>query len=161
MSGKLRSMTSVYLMKDDRFLLLFREGGRVVNHVYTGSAGGHFEKDELNDARACVLREMQEELGLTAEDIGEMAFRYVTLRDTNGEIRQNYYFFAELLCGRELVSNEGTLCWVTGEEALRLPMPVTAKAVFAHYLHTGRFDKKRYVGITGSDDTVFLELPET
>ena len=161
MSGRLRNMTSVYLMKDGLFLLLYREGGRVVNHVYTGSAGGHFEKDELSDARACVLREMQEELGLDETDMGEMTFRYITMRDTNGEIRQNYYFFAELLSDRELASNEGTLCWVTMEEALKLPMPVTARAVVEHYISTGRFDNKRYVGVTGDKGTTFLELPAT
>lgn len=161
MSGRLRSMTSVYLTRNDQFLLLFREGGRVVNHVYTGSAGGHFEKEELCDARACVLREMREELNLTENDVGEMAFRYVTLRDTNGEIRQNYYFFAELKTDRELTSNEGTLRYVSAEEALALPMPVTAKGVMEHYIQTGRYNNKRYVGVTGENGTIFLELPAT
>lgn len=55
-------MTSIYLLKDDKVLLLFRKDGRVVSDVWTGSAGGHFEEFELNDAKACVLREMNEEL---------------------------------------------------------------------------------------------------
>ena len=42
MDGKLRNMTSVYLSKGERMLLLFRQGGRVVNNVWVGSAGGHF-----------------------------------------------------------------------------------------------------------------------
>lgn len=29
MTGKLRNMTSIYLLKDDKVLLLFRKGGRV------------------------------------------------------------------------------------------------------------------------------------
>ncbi|MDE7238229.1 MAG: NUDIX domain-containing protein, partial [Lachnospiraceae bacterium] len=60
MDGKLRNMTSVYLSKGERMLLLFRQGGRVVNNVWVGSAGGHFEEFELNAARACVLRELEE-----------------------------------------------------------------------------------------------------
>jgi len=154
-------MTSIYLTRGDKMLLLFREGGRVVNHVYTGAAGGHFEKEELSDARACVLREMREELGLTESDVGEITFRYITLRDTNGEIRQNYYFFAELREERALASNEGTLRWVTMEEALTLPMPVTAKGVVTHYVREGRFNDRRYVGITGKGGTVFTELLAT
>lgn len=63
--GKLRNMTAIYLFRGDKVLLLYRQGGRVVNDVWTGSAGGHFEKEELNDARACVLRELQEEGGYT------------------------------------------------------------------------------------------------
>ncbi len=60
MDGKLRNMTTIYLFKGDKVLLLYRQGGRVVNNVWTGSAGGHFESFELNDARACVLRELKE-----------------------------------------------------------------------------------------------------
>lgn len=109
MNGKLRNMTAIYLLKGDKVLLLYRQGGKVVNNVWTGSAGGHFEKDELNDAKSCVIREMREELGLQPEDLEELAFRYVTLRSTQGEIRQNYYFFAELKesVNENLVSNEG------------------------------------------------------
>ena len=42
MSGILRNMTAIYLLKNNKILLLYREGGRVVNNVWTGSAGGHF-----------------------------------------------------------------------------------------------------------------------
>ena len=39
--------------------------------------GGHFEKDELNDAKKCVLRELKEETGLITEDIEELELKYV------------------------------------------------------------------------------------
>lgn len=77
-------------------LLLYRQGSRVVNDVWIGSAGGHLEANELNDAKACVLREMREELGITENEIQNLRLRYVTMRRTKGEIRHNYYFFAEL-----------------------------------------------------------------
>ena len=44
MLGRLRNMTSIYLVNDENMLLLYRQGGRVVNNVWTGSAGGHFEE---------------------------------------------------------------------------------------------------------------------
>ena len=50
MDGKLRNMTSLYIFKDDKVLLLYRQGSRVVNDMWVGSAGGHFEQEELNDA---------------------------------------------------------------------------------------------------------------
>ena len=78
MDGKLRNMTSIYLFKGKKVLLLYRQGGRVVNNVWTGSAGGHFESEELNDAKACVLRELNEELGLHPEDIDGLALRYIS-----------------------------------------------------------------------------------
>ena len=75
MLGRLRNMTSIYLVNEENMLLLYRQGGRVVNNVWTGSAGGHFEENELNDSRACVLREMQEELGITEDDIEGLSLR--------------------------------------------------------------------------------------
>ena len=42
MDGKLRNMTSIYITREDKMLLLFRQGSRVVNNVWVGSAGGHF-----------------------------------------------------------------------------------------------------------------------
>ena len=162
MIGKLRNMTSIYLTRGDKILLLYREGGRVVNHVWTGSAGGHFEEFELNDAKACVMRELQEELGLLEEDLENLSFKYVTLRKTNGEIRQNYYFFANLKeeVDKDLVSNEGQLQWFSFEAAKELEMPFTAKYVVKHYLATGRFDEKLYAGVTNEVGVEFLELSE-
>lgn len=96
MTGKLRNMTTIYLLKNDKILLLYRQGGKVVSDVCSGSAGGHFEVFELNAAKACVLRDLNEELGLREDDIRNLSLRYVTLRRTKGEIRQNYYFLQYL-----------------------------------------------------------------
>ena len=49
-----------------------------------------------SDPKACVLRELKEELGISEHAIRNLVLRYVTLRRMKGEIRQNYYFFAEL-----------------------------------------------------------------
>ena len=54
-------------------LLLYRQGGRVVKNVWTGSAGSHFESYRRNDANACILRELYEELRLKPEDIEDCA----------------------------------------------------------------------------------------
>ena len=48
----MRNMTAIYLFRGERVLLLYKQGGRVVDRVWTGSAGGHFEECELNDAKA-------------------------------------------------------------------------------------------------------------
>lgn len=62
MDGRLRNMSSIYILYKNKFLLLYRQGSRVVNNVWTASAGGHFEENELNNAKACALRELKEEL---------------------------------------------------------------------------------------------------
>ena len=162
MNGKLRNMTSIYILYENKILLLYRQGGRVVNNVWTASAGGHFEENELNNAKACVLRELEEEIGITEKELKDVEMRYVTLRRTNGEIRQNYYFFAELseCINSEFVSNEGVLKWFDISELQTLEMPYTAKYVIEHYLEIAMFNDKVYGGIANGEQVVFIELPE-
>ena len=157
---KLRNMTSLYLVRDEEILCLYRIGSRVANNRYIGSAGGHFEPEELNSPRDCVLREMEEELGIGESDITELTLRYITCRRMDGEIRQNYYFFAQLQEDRELSSTEGILRWVPFEEIPDLYMPVSAKHMILHYLKTGRFNDNLYAGITRKDGTEFVIMEE-
>ena len=160
MDGKLRNMTSVYLTGDQGILCLFRIGSRVANQMYVGSAGGHFEQGELNDAKKCALREMQEELGLAEADVQDLKLRYITLRLKNGEIRQNYYFFGKLISDKKLNSTEGNLHWFTYEEAKDLHMPASAKHMMRHYLKVGRFDENLYAGITDENGTKFVIMKD-
>lgn len=160
MEGKLRNMTSLYLVDDKSVLCLYRVGSRVANDLYVGSAGGHFEPEELNDAKACVLREAFEELGLREEEIIDLKLRYITHRLKDGEIRQNYYFFARLNESRSLTSTEGELAWVRYEDIPALNMPVSAKHMILHYVQTGRFDDQLYAGITEQEGTRFIAMKE-
>lgn len=160
MEMKLRNMTSVYFCNETGILCLYRLGSRVADKLYVGSAGGHFEKEELNDPRKCVLREMGEELGLTEEDIASLDLRYITLRLKNGEIRQNYYFFARLKEERELHSIEGILRWVPYAEIPALEMPVSARDMILHYLAEGRNTSHIYGGITRENGTDFVIFQE-
>ena len=160
MDIKLRNMTSVYFVREDGLLCLYRVGSRVANNRYVGSAGGHFEKEELNDPKACVLREMQEELGLTEADVENLTLRYITHRLTGGEIRQNYYFFARLKDEKPLESREGQLRWVAWEELKDLNMPVSAKHMVLHYLREGRFTEHLYCGVTEENGTNFVIMQD-
>lgn len=160
MDGRLRNMTAIYLTRGSKILLLYRQGGRVVNNVWTGSAGGHFEQDELNDPRTCVLRELREETGLTEDRLSGLSLRYICLRNTKGEIRQNYYFFAELERDVELTSNEGILQWFDLEQLRKLEMPFSAREMILHYLDRGRFDEKLYCGVSDGTKLIFTELAE-
>ena len=161
MNGKLRNMTAVYLLHGEDMLFLYRRGSRVVGDSYVGAAGGHFEKDELNDARACVLRELREETGLTEADVPDLTLRYVTLRLKNGEIRQNYYFFAHIDDPEKIAaSNEGDLTWVPMTRARELNMPHSAWFVVDHYLREGKDTTHLYGGITEENSMAFAVLRE-
>ena len=160
MDGRLRSMTSVYFTGESGVLCLFRIGSKVADRLYVGAAGGHFEPEEVGDARACVLREMQEELGLTEQEIEGLTMRYITLRLKNGEVRQNYYFFAHLKTDRILSSTEGRLEWIAWEDLPALPMPVSAKHMILHYAREGRFTGKSYACITACEEADAVRFEE-
>lgn len=160
MDGKLRNMTSLYLVEEGQVLCLFRQGSRVVNNKYIGTCGGHFEPEELNNARRCILREMEEELGLLESDVENMSLRYITYRLKNGEIRQNYYFFGKLVHSRTLTSNEGILRWIPFSDVSGLDMPISAKHMILHYIKEGRFNTDLYAGITRQDGTNFVSMTE-
>ena len=161
MIPKLRNMTSLYLVREGEVLCLYRIGSRVFSASrYIGSCGGHFEENELNDPHQCILREMEEELGLKEDEIEGLSLRYITHRLAKGEIRQNYYFFARLKEERELSSNEGQLQWVPFEKVPSLPMPVSAKHMILHYLAEGRCNDMLYGGITQENGTVFIPMVE-
>lgn len=157
----LRPMTAIYLTRGDQVLLLYRMGSRVVGNSYTGAAGGHMEPEEIHSARACILRELREETGLTAADLEGLSLRYVTLRLKSGEIRQNFYFFAALREGFDpAASNEGRLEWHAIDQLETLPMPVTAKQVLRHYIAEGRHTDLLYGGVSQAEGAVFTPLTE-
>ncbi|MBE6901065.1 MAG: NUDIX domain-containing protein [Ruminococcaceae bacterium] len=160
MDGRLRCMTGIYLTCKGRFYLLYRQGGSVVSDCYTGTAGGHFEPHELNDARACVLRELYEETGLSESDISDLRMRYITLRLKNGEVRQNYYFFAELKEPAELKSSEGEIRCFSREELSALPMPESAYQMLTHYLAEGCETDLLYSGAHTQRGMIFAPLTE-
>jgi len=158
---KLRNMTSIYLLCGDEILLLYREGSRVANNKFVSSAGGHMEQGELNSPRAGMLRELREELGLEESALKNLRLRYITQRLKGGEVRQIYYYFAEI-ADKYLISEstEGRLRWLKLEDACALPMPVTAKRMLEHYIAEGRFTDSLYAGATTPEGMVFTALEE-
>ena len=158
MNPGLRNMTSLFFVEEDGLWCLFRRGSRVANNKYVGACGGHFEESELSSPEACVLREMEEELGLPSSRIEDLNLRYVTIRYMGHEIRQNYYFFARLTGDRHLSSTEGDLCFFTWKQLEDIDMPVSARHMMDHYLRVGRFDENRYAGITEPGGSRFVKL---
>ena len=156
----LRPMTGIYLLHDHHILMLHRHGSKVVDGLWVASAGGHFEREEMKDPAACALRELREELGLSPEQLRGLAMRYVTLRRVGEEIRENYYFFAELAEKVPLASNEGELRWVPLDEVMALEMPFSARLMMEHYLSTGRYTTALYAGVTDDRCMHFAEMKE-
>lgn len=161
MNVKLRNMTSLYLISDHHVLLLYRVGSRVVSPSWCG-IGGHFEACELNDPQACVLREVREEIGLLPAHLHDLSLRYITLRLKNGEVRQNYYYFAEADPDVQIphACAEGRLEWTPLDQLPLGEMPLTAAHVLEHYHSIGQRTDTLYGGITTQNGTVFSPLTD-
>lgn len=137
-----RHLTSVYLVRQGSVLLLYRRGSRAIADSWVG-IGGHVEPGELTDPTAAALRELDEEIGVTADHLTDLALRYVAVRDTGAEIRTTYYFTAKLRPTAPLPTEctEGDLRWFElTTDPTQLDMPPTARLAFAHWLSTGRHD---------------------
>ncbi len=148
----LRNMTSLYIQWQDEVLLLYRIASRVVEPSWVG-IGGHFEPQEVHNPRACVLRELREETGLTESSLEDLRLRYVSLRHNGSELRQNFYFFARLRGEKPPLScTEGHLRWVKWDLVPMLPMPITARNCVEHYLRQGHLNHRLY-GIVHHVDT--------
>ena len=109
------------------------------------------------------MRELYEETGIAEEEIENLSLRYITLRRKNDEIRQNYYFFADLKDrARAASSNEGRLEWFGMDELLEnIPeMPFTAYYVVKHYAEIGKDTDALYAGIAGESGVVFIEMKD-
>lgn len=138
MNGKLRNMATIYIKNNDKVLLLDRIGSMVVSRSWCG-IGGHFEKCELNDAKATVLREMNEEIGIAENDLDNLCFKYIALRFVKDELRINYYFFADLKNNANINydCDEGILDWVDFADLNNRKMPYTAQIIMKHYIEIG------------------------
>lgn len=90
----------------------------------------------------------------------DLELRYVALRCTKGEIRQNFYYFATLSSDvpEEIFSNEGILRWVDFEDAPSLEMPFCAKFAIEYYLKIGRYDHRLYGGTATESSLEFVSM---
>ena len=147
--------TDVVIYEPGRGVVIIKRGNPPYGHALPGGF-----IDEGEQAEAAAVREMQEEIGLTEADLENISLRYVTLRHKNHEIRQIYYFFAEVKEDVEISMecDEGELRWVPMKEAVKLDMPYTAGYVVKHYLKEGKDTEALYGGFAQPDKVEFVEL---
>ncbi|MDF2685349.1 MAG: hydrolase [Clostridia bacterium] len=146
---KLRNMTAIYIFNEDKILMLYRIGSIVFTGPLWTGVGGHFEDNELNEPEKCILRELFEETGITVNDINGLNLKYITIRKSKDEIRQQYIYFAELINKSIglLPCNEGNLEWVHINDILKLKMSFTNYECLKHYFSTGKNDDYLYSGV--------------
>lgn len=146
-------MTSMFLVRNGQVLMLYRKGSRAIDDSWVG-IGGHLAGSEIDDPTAGVLREVEEEIGVSPDQLTDLALRYVALRDSGSEIRQTYYFTATLRTGALVPADcaEVRLRWFDlAMDPSDLEMPLTAQLAFAHWLRKGRHDAALRFIVVGAD----------
>ncbi|MBE5922711.1 MAG: 8-oxo-dGTP diphosphatase [Lachnospiraceae bacterium] len=109
--------TLCYIEKDDCYLMLHRVSKKVdVNKGKWIGVGGHFEKNETPDE--CLLREVQEETGLT---LTSYRFRgLITFISDGWETEYMCLYTADGFAGELTGCNEGNLAWIKKEQLFNL-----------------------------------------
>lgn len=116
----MKNTTLCYIRRNDEYLLLHRvKKEQDENKGKWIGVGGHVEKQESPED--CVIREVQEETGLTLTSFKYRAL--ITFVSDTYEAEYMHLFTADGFTG-ELIKdcNEGELAWVKKDEMLKLPM---------------------------------------
>lgn len=153
MKGNTRVMLSVLIFHEDKILLNCI--GNQVTSPSWAAVGKQFEQEALNSAKASMVKE----LGIMASDLLTMELRYATMRYKDGEIRQNYFFFATTNydMGFGPIGNKK---WIPVSQLPDMEIPKSLESVLKHYLAVGQKDHKVYGGIMKQQGYAITELEE-
>lgn len=113
-----KNTVSIYLLKGDEILLLYRDKKENdINHNKYIGVGGHIELGESPDE--AITREVKEE---TNYDLLDKTLRGVITFYFDEFIEHMYLYTSSCFIGEEIECNEGTLRWVKVKEMKNLPM---------------------------------------
>lgn len=123
--------TVIFLHHDDKFLLLKRAATkRMAPNRWTGVGGG-VEGYEFDDLKASALRELQEETGLTQQDISELVLRRVLYHNRPQDPLTGLLYYTASYKGTAPECSEGTLHWKTSSDFKNLDIIETTEQVLA------------------------------
>lgn len=137
--------TLCYIEKDGQYLMMHRgKKEQDINKDKWVGIGGHFEADESPEE--CLLREAQEETGLTLTDYRQRGI--ITFMSDRWQTEYMFLYTATGFAGEIGECDEGTLEWIPQDKVYDLPLWEGDKIFFRllaeKYPHFSL--KLRYVG---------------
>ncbi|MGH2593027.1 MAG: NUDIX hydrolase [Anaerolineae bacterium] len=151
-----RTLCFITRGRDEVLLLRGAPAKRIWPNTYNG-IGGHVERDE--DILASVVREVQEETGLTVKDMSLRGVINVDAGDAVGIIV--FVFSAEYVTGEPISSAEGRLEWVRRDQLASRSLVEDLPAMIPRILDAAPnalpfFARTRY----DSDDRLVIRFAE-
>lgn len=149
---KTRTFAAAYLLNGDRMLMMKRaETHRLFPGVWA-PVGGHIEPREINDPEAAVLREIEEETGLTPSEVSELTLKYITIRIKENELRQQYLYFGRIERCRFSSCPEGELHLIPLAEVLERTLSAVNKQTLEYHFAEGHARNEVMVGTVSNVD---------
>jgi 8-oxo-dGTP diphosphatase len=143
----LRNVSTAFLTNRNDFLLMKRSEKRKIAPGFWAGIGGHLEPHEINTPQIACLREIYEETGIHESDIDDFRLKYIILRRTKNEIRNNYIYFGNSNKREVVDTDEGKLYWVAKNELLNREFTDTIRIMLTHYLELGSKENDVLVGV--------------
>lgn len=146
-----RMMATAVLFNGNDMLMMKRSMKRTLSPGQWAAVGGHLEPEEINDPKAAVLREIDEETGLKANEIQDLHLQYILIRLNQQEVRQQFIYTARTTRRDVGQTEEGELHWIPREHVLERDIPFIFKSLLAHYFQHGP-SPHVWVGTAGFDE---------
>lgn len=129
-----RLMATAFLWDGSDVLLMRRSANRTFHPGLWAGVGGHIEPHEMSTPDLACSREIEEETGITREDLTELRLGYIFLRQRATEIRQQYVYFGVSRTRRVRPTSEGELHWVPEAELFNRELVPTTRLLLEHYM---------------------------
>jgi len=129
----LKQMSVAFLIHDNKLLMMEKPNDQSFMSGMVVPIGGHLEQNEINNPSEACLREIEEETGLTNDDLTSLELKYIILLIKETEIRLQYVYFSNVKHISVRESEEGKLKWVDINLAGQLKVTATTKYILEHY----------------------------
>ncbi|MFW5432857.1 NUDIX domain-containing protein [Paenibacillus apiarius] len=143
---RIREMATAFLFHQDRILMMKKPESRICPTEFWSGVGGHLEPGELNHPLKACLREIEEETGLQAKELRDIRLRYILLRQTETEIRQQYVYFASadhpnvVVCRRRFVLDSSASAFAIAHVSHYLQDAGALRAAYRRAEYLCRYD---------------------
>lgn len=142
-----RHMSSAFIWNGPNVLMLKKASTSALFPDLWVPVGGHIRPEECSSPKDACLREIQEETGLSAGQLGDLKLMYITVRRKKEEIRIQHLFFCHTESRDVVDSSEGILAWVQKQRLQGLKTSYTSQAVLRHYFTRDLGDESLYMGV--------------